>query len=711
MINNTLVLEGSRDNLLLPYLNQVQQVDPKATLSMLKQYLLRKFVNEGGIGNLSLGSNFYLAGVARYYFNGDLTTNQKLSVFDENVKDEFISDVCQKLNALIAVLRGKYIDSVGETWEQPEDFGTLSITQLLKKYKKPIEKILGVGKEKEAELPSQGQGSDSYSYDIMYNFGDCTKYKDDTSPGSWCITYAEQHYRHYTSQMNGHFVIFLRNGYENEPREVGQNYPLDSYGTSMLAILQSNNDPSILQVTSRWNHGGQDSPNISYSQADHVINGNSEFTKLTRVDQAKLTEIFNAWKANKGKVGKNAEEKAITKEAIQLLKYKQILVNSGQDPLAVFNGLIVNANYYVNTDSEDLSKAFRKSICAVGVRVGESKFVSFSYKGKIYYDYLVKVYEFDRNFLPVIRYVDEDKSLIKLNTQVNKSGKSMFFSLKRKTFIEADGIKKFSGIYELSKIDNANLAFFNINRTANVLFDKNTHMPITLPNGRHIVEQIDEIGDTMLRIVADSAAFDEYILYVPTMTFRDSSKETGGKEIVNLQYKDYFLTMPRTVSYYASKTVEIHDRKGLIAIDGHMHFTTPIKNKNNSPILGVRIGNDIHFANLDTREFIKYNGKDIVGGYGATIMFLKSTNDCTLYRLTPMRLEGENGAMSVIYDTVSKKVLTHKGEIDLVVHAYQPTMTFFSSNTGEYITLDDLLNENNPKQSFNKNLNHKSKLI
>ena len=136
MINNALVLEGSRDNLLLPYLNQVQQVDPKATLSMLKQYLLRKFVNEGGIGNLSLGSNFYLAGVARYYFNGDLTTNQKLSVFDENVKDEFISDVCQKLNALIAVLRGKYIDSVGETWEQPEDFGTLSITQLLKKYKK-----------------------------------------------------------------------------------------------------------------------------------------------------------------------------------------------------------------------------------------------------------------------------------------------------------------------------------------------------------------------------------------------------------------------------------------------------------------------------------------------------------------------------------------------------------------------------------------------
>ena len=69
--------ESSRDNLLLPYLELVQKIEPNITLGQLKNYLMKKFVTEGNIHALSLGSNFYLSGVARYYFNGDLTTNKK----------------------------------------------------------------------------------------------------------------------------------------------------------------------------------------------------------------------------------------------------------------------------------------------------------------------------------------------------------------------------------------------------------------------------------------------------------------------------------------------------------------------------------------------------------------------------------------------------------------------------------------------------------
>ena len=80
-----LLMEGSRDNLLLPYLEILQKRGQQVTLSELKNYLMRKFVTEGNIHALSLNSNFYLSGVARYYFNGDLTFNKRLNIFFTNL--------------------------------------------------------------------------------------------------------------------------------------------------------------------------------------------------------------------------------------------------------------------------------------------------------------------------------------------------------------------------------------------------------------------------------------------------------------------------------------------------------------------------------------------------------------------------------------------------------------------------------------------------
>lgn len=126
-----MINEGSRDELLNGYLAIVRQQFPDATLSMLKKFLLNKFVNEAGINNLSLRSNYYLSGVARYYFNGDLTRNKNLNVLHDDVKDEFIYDNCQALNDIILYLRNLYIDTVGERFEQPEDFGGLPFNRLV----------------------------------------------------------------------------------------------------------------------------------------------------------------------------------------------------------------------------------------------------------------------------------------------------------------------------------------------------------------------------------------------------------------------------------------------------------------------------------------------------------------------------------------------------------------------------------------------------
>ena len=99
--------ESKRDDLLLPYLEQLKERGINATLGQLKTFMLRKLTEEGGLRNLSLSSNFYLAGATRYYFNGDLTLNKDLSVFkdDPTEKDTWNTEVCDKLNALIKILR------------------------------------------------------------------------------------------------------------------------------------------------------------------------------------------------------------------------------------------------------------------------------------------------------------------------------------------------------------------------------------------------------------------------------------------------------------------------------------------------------------------------------------------------------------------------------------------------------------------------------
>jgi hypothetical protein len=128
--------EGSRDKLLEPYLNLLNSRGIECDLSQLKRALLAKFVNEANIRSLSLDSNYYLAGVARYYFEGELTVNKNVNMLFPQIKDVFIDEVCQRVSGLISFFRNAYIDSVGTEFVQPENFGELSLKAILRKYKK-----------------------------------------------------------------------------------------------------------------------------------------------------------------------------------------------------------------------------------------------------------------------------------------------------------------------------------------------------------------------------------------------------------------------------------------------------------------------------------------------------------------------------------------------------------------------------------------------
>lgn len=354
-----LIMEGSRDNMLLSFLGKVKEVHPDCTLSELKKFLLNKFVNEAHIRSLSMPSNFYLAGVARYYFNGDLTTNKVLNIFDESVTDSFIEDVCNKLTALIRVLRNKYLDSEGVSWEQPEDFGTISLEKLFRKYNKAIEKEIGLGREYETDVKAVPEVIapktvlKNYTYEIIYNQVDARKYENATSPGSWCITYAPYHYDYYTRRNNSFFVIFKQNNWEDVPRPktVPEHFPLDEYGISLMAIQLSKDNGQVVGGTTRWNHGHGDIDvtGDADKKVDFAI-----LNKITGITENGLQDILETWKHNypllKIDSTDDDEDEKISrediKEAIRQLNYIQICINDGQSPFnktrAFPNGMLAN---------------------------------------------------------------------------------------------------------------------------------------------------------------------------------------------------------------------------------------------------------------------------------------------------------------------------------------------------------------------------------
>ncbi|MBP3630225.1 MAG: hypothetical protein J6J23_01915, partial [Clostridia bacterium] len=295
--------ESKRDDLLLPYIEMLRAKGINCTLGQFKSYMLKKLTNEARMRNLSLGSNFYLAGAVRYYFNGDLTLNKDLDVYNDGQtkNDIWNEDVCQKLNALINILRNAYIDTIGETFEQPEDFGTLTLPKLLRKYGKKIAKEIESNGTNDIDTDSDNDGLDrndrvgkNYSFEIIYSYKQATKYNQFTDPGAWCITYGKQHYDAYIKRLNIHYVIFKQDGFADVKRQFGPEWtskkPQDEYGCSLIAVLQSNINGEPIYITSRWNHGYE-----KHCEADHAFT-KEEFFAKTGVNDDDLQRIFTIWK-------------------------------------------------------------------------------------------------------------------------------------------------------------------------------------------------------------------------------------------------------------------------------------------------------------------------------------------------------------------------------------------------------------------------------
>lgn len=576
LFNHTLLLEGARDRALEQFIPYFQKRGMEINISWIKQALMSKFVNEANIHNLSLGGNYYLVGVARYYFNGDLTTNKRLGILYNNVRDNFRTDICQRLDALINILRNAYIDSVGTKWEQPEDFGTLSIQQLLRKYNAKINKELGIEpnpKNVPVDLSKPAVSNDytagkNYTYEIITSFEQCKKYNAATTPGAWCITYGKQHYEGYIKMFKKryggiHYVVFRQNGYENIPRKVGAGFtkkkPHDAYGNSLICVLQRNDSPEPTYITSRWNHGSS-VDGTSGTEADHAYT-TQEFLQTIGCDGSILTKIFEQWKALGGKdneelkrqrAEERAESRADKMAALRALKYMQMLMNGGANPFTIqIPGFRISWKTFGWNPNEwaekigakylDRDNAPQKYPYVISIAGEESD--------RLYHTIM------DRKALMFNQFFDEEADLKGSNEAFISIGGEGWFSLydkRRHCFLDIDGTTKFrysspesgllyrtyGGYYNDDTVKDK-YAIIALSGNQVALLNLKTMKPVKARNGSAWFESVTQIysdtnydsrgrvtlprslNNVLLKLVYDSASGEEYVFNTKTDSLVD----------------------------------------------------------------------------------------------------------------------------------------------------------------------------------------------
>ena len=635
-----LLNESSRDNQLLPYLEILNKKGNNVSLSEFKNYLMKKFVTEANIHALSLGSNFYLVGVARYYLNGDLTSNKQLNIFYPRVTDRFIPEICQRLDEIIVYLRNAYIDTKGKQFEQPEDFGALSIAQLFKKYGGKVDKLKNKGnKSANVEKPktevSPNVGRD-YTFDIMYSQEDCKKYNQATSPGAWCITYAENHYRYYTKHNNSHFVIFKKNDYENIPRQVGQGFPLDEYGLSLLAVQQSNTDGSFICCTTRWNHGGHGgAPSIP--DADYALDY-EQLKKITGLSDVQFEGIFKVWQETKPKKdGANrAELNAKKLEVTRRFKYLEMLFRNGMTLEEMYERKLINTGKVLYPFGKTLSEV-KPSKAVFMLEINDNAhneaddeltntYMTIMDRGEIKVDEVL--IQNGDIFTPQHGTTYNNVSNSKIPEDscavceiTNK--KYMFYSYKTHSIIEIDGVKYFREVTQISKTDYFNLTGCEANQE--LIYNFRTGRPLEI-EGKIIFEKVvmeshnrydDNVGHVFLKLVYDSAAKEIYyydltsnkILERLTTIAQHSDNTNLDNKFNNGELLAFSLTNYGSNTYSWHKDYKLYNinTNNFVEVNGKDTFETINK------LTETWAKIDSNIVNMQTFENLKYpNGEDVI---------------------------------------------------------------------------------------------------
>lgn len=580
-----LIRESKRDELILPYLQALEAKGIQKSFREFKSEMLEKLANQAGIHNLSKSSNYYLAGAVRYYFEGQLTTDGKASYAnqgDVKAADNWNVSVCQQLNAVVEILRNAYIDTIGQTFEQPEDFGTLPINKLLRKYGKKIQDELNKESDSEEKdtLDRGNRVGNGYTFDILPNYESATKYERWTSPGAWCITYGQNHYDGYIRRLNIHYVIFLKDGYQNVERKVGPEYtrekPHDEYGNSMIALLQSNTSWKPVYITSRWNHGYNET---SGTEADYAYNL-EEFCKITGVSVDDLKRIYEIWRKDYANAdSKFHVDKKEMLSAMRKLKYAQMMINGGDSVENALSSVGVTIpSVLISGSKENLAKS---TFCG---QISENG-TPFSFivdKKKIVFETFFPMYYAYQTGHEMYR-AEPGTALYDAVIIQPTDGVYMIYNTRFHELVNIGGKTKFKRIPEKGIPKGCPFMEVNLGKKDIALLSTNTLRPLKLPNGEfwfNAIVYADETRwenrakiyshfipqrSTVLKIVYDESSMETYYYNIVTNKFFDFKEITDGWDLdARFSLNGYFAASedPKHWYYYSDTPRKLFNYKG-----------------------------------------------------------------------------------------------------------------------------------------------------
>ena len=188
------------------------------------------------IPSVRLQQEKFLLGVARLFIDGEL-----------RVYDYF---KCTNFNQTL-----KLIASDAHVNEYDNNLNGMSAEELINRFADV--RVGELSKRKELMGGKQYNQNREYTIVPINSYKEATKY---AKYNEWCVTYSEDMFDDKTCHGAGRFYFCLQNGFENVPKKVGPNAPLDEYGLSMIAVsITMEGEPN--SITCRWNHdnGGSDS--------------------------------------------------------------------------------------------------------------------------------------------------------------------------------------------------------------------------------------------------------------------------------------------------------------------------------------------------------------------------------------------------------------------------------------------------------------------
>ena len=405
------------------------------------------------------------------------------------------------------LLRNSYIDSLGETWEQPEDFGTLPLAKLIRKYQTKIKKIKGEGDDETEKdtLDRNPRVSENYTFEIMYSHQDCQQFYQATNPGAWCITYGQNHYDYYVRELDIHYVVFKRDGWENVPRDPqkekwikdGKTYlprPQDDYGNSLICVLQSNRNRQPVYITSRWNHGSADCGSV---EADHAYT-KEEFMNITGVSDGQLQRIFDIWAETvKTRRKTSSELSENLKNFVRKLKEFQMRINGGADILEYMEkfGLDIERDV-IEPNESYTSQLIKKGVFIVNAKNENETYLFIMDKGKIIFESVCNKYKLYKELETFIIPQDFTNEGARLENSIIVPAVNYFmiYNYRMHKFVDVNGVSKFKRVplpddcnsYKYERIGKTKTMFYEVKQGKYdiALISTSTNKPLVLPNGQ-----------------------------------------------------------------------------------------------------------------------------------------------------------------------------------------------------------------------------------